>query len=118
MSCAISPPAYASYDVFVHQLAVLRPASFRPSLTGWPLPFTSSYRLLTTWCSTVTFLQRTFTSLVHAHAGRTQNATTDSLKRRFFVLFATLNYRTKNRHFSLPLSIALDSPSKLGENLT
>jgi hypothetical protein len=42
MSCAISPPAYASYDVFVHQLAVLRPASFRPPLTGWPLPFASS----------------------------------------------------------------------------
>jgi proteic killer suppression protein len=36
------------------------------------LPFASSYRLITTWFSTVTFLQRTFTSLVHAHAGRTQ----------------------------------------------
>jgi len=82
MSCAISPPAYASYDVFVHQLAVLRPASFRPSLTGWPLPFTSSYRLLTTWCSTVTFLQRTFTSLVHAHAGRTQKGQPDLQLRR------------------------------------
>ena len=46
MSCAISPPAYASYDVFVHQLAVLRPASFRPPLTGWPLPFASSYHLI------------------------------------------------------------------------
>jgi len=72
MSCAISPPAYASYDVLVHQLAGLRPASFRPPLAGWPLPFASSYRLLTTRCSTVIFLQRTFTSLVHAHAGRTQ----------------------------------------------
>jgi hypothetical protein len=37
------------------------------------LPFASSYRLITTWFSTVTFLQRTFTSLVHAHAGRTQS---------------------------------------------
>ena len=59
---AISPPAYASYDVLVHQLAGLRPASFRPPLADWPLPFASSYRLLTTWCSTVIFLQRTFTS--------------------------------------------------------
>jgi len=41
MSCAISPPAYASYAVFVHQLAVLRPASFRTNLAGWPFPFTS-----------------------------------------------------------------------------
>jgi hypothetical protein len=41
-SCADSPPAYASYDVLVHQLAVLRPASFRPPLAGWPLPFASS----------------------------------------------------------------------------
>ena len=72
MSCAISPPAYASYDILVHQLAVLRPASFRPPLAGWPLPFASSYRLITTRFSTVIFLQRTFTSLVHAHAGRTQ----------------------------------------------
>jgi hypothetical protein len=29
LSLAISPPAYASYDVLVYQLAVLRPASFR-----------------------------------------------------------------------------------------
>jgi hypothetical protein len=36
------------------------------------LPFASSYRLITTWFSTVFFLQRTFTSLVHAHAGSTQ----------------------------------------------
>ncbi len=42
MSCAISPPAYASYDVLVHQLAVLRPASFRPDLAVEPLPFASS----------------------------------------------------------------------------
>jgi hypothetical protein len=41
------------------------------------LPFASSYRLITTWFSTVIFLQRTFTSLVHAHAGRTQSAARD-----------------------------------------
>jgi hypothetical protein len=70
-SCANSPPAYASYDVFVHQLAVLRPASSRPDHTIKPLPSASSYRLITTWFSTVIFLQGTFTPLVHAHAGRT-----------------------------------------------
>jgi hypothetical protein len=73
-SCANSPPAYASYDVFVHQLTVLRPASSRPDLTVKPLPFASSYRLITTWFSTVIFLQGTLTPLVHAHAGRTQVA--------------------------------------------
>jgi len=72
LSCANSPPAYASYDVFIHQLVVLRPASFRPTFAGKPLPFASSYRLITTRFLTVFFLQRTFTSLVHAHAGRTQ----------------------------------------------
>ena len=74
LSCANSPSAYASYDVLVHQLVVLRPASFEQNLAVLPLPFASSYRLLTTWFSTVFFLQRTFTSLVHAHAGRTQGA--------------------------------------------
>ena len=80
---ANSPSAYASYDVLVHQLAVLRPASFRPTLAGKPLPFASSYRLLTTWFSTVFFLQRTFTSLVHAHAGRIQGKSADTKKLRF-----------------------------------
>ena len=47
-SCANSPSAYASYDVLVHQLAVLRPASFRPFLTDQPLPFASSYHLIPT----------------------------------------------------------------------
>jgi hypothetical protein len=41
-SCANSPSAYASYDVLVHQLADLRPASSRPNLAVWPLPFASS----------------------------------------------------------------------------
>jgi hypothetical protein len=41
-SCANSPPAYASYDVLVHQLAVLLAASSRPTLAGKPLPFASS----------------------------------------------------------------------------
>jgi len=45
---ANSPPAYASYDVLVHQLAVLRPASSRPNLAVKPLPFASSYHLITT----------------------------------------------------------------------
>ncbi|MBV1880626.1 MAG: hypothetical protein KUG82_03290, partial [Pseudomonadales bacterium] len=31
-------------------------------------------RLLTTWCSTVIFPRRTFTSLVNTRAGRTQGA--------------------------------------------
>ena len=91
MSCAISPPAYASYDVLVHQLAVLRPASFRPPLAGWPLPFASSYHLIAfNSLRMVTFLQRTFTSLVHAHAGRTQVAPVGSKKRCSFLalLFA------------------------------
>ena len=79
LSCANSPSAYASYDVLVHQFAVLRPASSGLTLAGKPLPFTSSYRLLTTWFSTVIFLQRTFTSFVHAHAGRTQGAATEKL---------------------------------------
>jgi hypothetical protein len=42
------------------------------------LPFASSYRLITTWFSTVIFLQGTFTPLVHAHAGRTQDDAEDS----------------------------------------
>jgi hypothetical protein len=41
-SCANSPPAYASYDIFVHQLAVLLAASSRPDFTIRPLPFASS----------------------------------------------------------------------------
>ena len=45
-ACANSPQAYASYDVLVHQLAVLlaaysRPAFRRPLRTDWPLPFAS-----------------------------------------------------------------------------
>ena len=47
MSLAISPLAYASYDVLVHQLASLLAASFRQSLAVLPLPFASSYRLIT-----------------------------------------------------------------------
>ncbi len=46
--------------------------SSRPDLTVKPLPSASSYRLITTWFSTVIFLQGTYTPLVHAHAGRTQ----------------------------------------------
>jgi len=71
----------ASYDVLVHQFAVLRPASSGLTRAGKPLPFTSSYRLLTTWFSTVIFLQRTFTSLVRAHAGRTQVAALGKITR-------------------------------------
>ena len=36
------PPAYASWNILVHRLAALRPASFRPRLTARPLPFASS----------------------------------------------------------------------------
>ena len=46
MSCALSPPACASYDVLGHQFAGLRPASFRPTLSGRPLPFANSYHLI------------------------------------------------------------------------
>ncbi len=75
LSCAYSPPAYAKYNVPVHQLAVLRPAFFRSGLTVKPLPFASSCRLIAILFSTVIFLDfplRTFVSLVRAHAGRTQ----------------------------------------------
>ena len=76
LSCANSPSAYASYDVFVHQLAVLLAASFGQLLTDPPLPFTSSYHLITNRLLMVIFLQRTFTSLVNAHVGRTQEQST------------------------------------------
>ena len=46
LSCANSPPAYASYDVLVHQLVVLLAASSRQNLTILPLPFASSCRLI------------------------------------------------------------------------
>ena len=42
LSCANSPPAYASYDVLVHQLVVLLAASSRQNFTILPLPFASS----------------------------------------------------------------------------
>lgn len=47
-------------------------ASFKPFLTDWLLPFASRYRLMISKCSTVISLQRTFTSLVNTHVGRTQ----------------------------------------------
>lgn len=74
LSCANSPPAYASYDVLVHQLANLLAASSGPHLTVQPLPFANGYHLITAWFSTVIFPQGTFTPLVHVHAGRTQIA--------------------------------------------
>ncbi|WP_218185811.1 hypothetical protein, partial [Marinobacter gelidimuriae] len=40
-----------------------------------------SYRLITTWFSTVIFLQGTYTPLVHAHAGRTQAAALGKITR-------------------------------------
>ena len=64
--------------VHVHQLA----ASSRNLLTDPPLPFGSGYRLITSWFSTVIFPQRTFTSLVNAHAGRTQMCNVRTQKRR------------------------------------
>jgi len=87
MSCAISPSAYASYDVLVHQLAVLLAASSRPLLTDWPLPFASSSRLITERLLAVIFLQRTFTSLVNAHVGRTQACQIDAFTLRFNAQF-------------------------------
>jgi len=77
---------FISSQFRLKRLLLVRPASFRPPLTGWPLPFASSYRLLTTRCSTVIFLQRTFTSSVHAHAGRTQGACSRTLKRDVVLL--------------------------------
>jgi hypothetical protein len=82
LSGASSPSAYASYDVLVHQLAALLAASFRPFLADWPLPFTSSYRLITKRLPTVIFLQRTFTSLVNAHVGRTPKNQADAKNAR------------------------------------
>ena len=70
LSCASSPPGQAFYDVSVRQLAALLQASSRPPLTGWPLPFASSCRLIKDL--TVILLQGTFTPSVHAHAGRTK----------------------------------------------
>ena len=107
LSCANSPSAYASYDVLVHQLADLLAASSRPCLTARPLPFTSSYRLITTWFSTVTFLQRTFTSLVNTHAGRTQGAATDLRQLSPFVQKS----RTKGASYLRRLSAALAFPA-------
>ena len=83
-SGANSPSGQASYDVLVHSLADLLQASFPPFLTDWHLPFTSSYghnipRLFRVM--TVIFLQRTFTSLVNAHVGRTP-ANSAEAKRR------------------------------------
>ena len=46
LSCASSSPAYASYDVFVHQLADLLAASSGEILADLPLPFASSYHLI------------------------------------------------------------------------
>ena len=107
-SCANSPLAYASYDVLVHQLANLLAASSRPTLTDKPLPFASSYRLITTWFSTVIFLQRTLTSLVHAHAGRTQVTQTDAKQ-----LASTRSSYILANYFA-PLSKALVRQAKLG----
>ena len=94
LSCASSPSAYASYDVLVHQLAVLPAASFRPLLTDQPLPFASSYDLLTTWFSAVIFLQGTFTPLVNARAGRTQHKAKHDRKRS--LMLETLGIKAKN----------------------
>jgi len=101
-SCANSPPAYASYDVFVHQLAVLRPASSGPLLTDQPLPFASSYRLITTGFSTVILLQRTFTSLVNAHVGRTHN----NQRERGINLCVTVTLCTASRYFYVRCGLA------------
>ena len=106
-SCANSPSAYASYDVLIHQLAVLLAASFKPFLTDWLLPFASSYRLITTWCSTVTYLQRTFTSLVNTHVGRTQGAQKDKKQ----LVFAPASLILTN--YFLPVNWALYIKSRL-----
>ena len=72
-------------------------------ITGWLLPFTSHYRLITTRFSTVTFLQRTFTSLVYAHVGRTQVHAADLGKLSpFFVAnksLTHLNHRGKRYNY-------------------
>ncbi len=52
---------------------------------GKSLPFVSSYRSII-WFSAVIFLQRTFTSLVHAHAGRTQGNERGFWAAAFFAL--------------------------------
>ena len=70
---------FFSSQFLIENLLLVRPTSFRPALAGKPLPFASSYRLLTTWQATVFFLQRTFTSLAHTHVGRTQASQDRSL---------------------------------------
>ena len=57
------------------------------------------------------FLQRTFTSLVHAHAGRTQDAQTDKLQSAR----ARASHILANRN--LPLSLALFGNTKLAKYL-
>ncbi len=82
--------------------------SFRQALTGLPLSFASRYRLLTTRCSTVIFLQRAFTSSVHAHAGRTQYVQWDLLQRDLVVFHAAALYsHTTKTHCKMPLNAAL-----------
>jgi hypothetical protein len=73
--CQLAPKISAFYDVSVRRLADLPPASDRLSLAGLPLLLASGYRHSAPILSSIWTLvppQRTFTSLVHAHAGRTQ----------------------------------------------
>ena len=69
LSCANLPTDSAFYDVSVRRLTALLQTSFRPRLATTPLSFASSYSILEKY--TGVQLQRTCTSLVHAHAGRT-----------------------------------------------
>jgi len=70
--------AIMKVDVLIQDLTFLPLLLPRPFLTDWPLPFTStsSYRLITKRFWTVILLQRTFTSLVNAHVGRTPGIST------------------------------------------
>ena len=69
LSCANLPTDSAFYDVSVRRLTALLQTSSRPRLATTPLSFASSYSILRK--HTGIQLQRTYTSLVHAHAGRT-----------------------------------------------
>jgi hypothetical protein len=92
--------------------------SSRPDLTVKPLPFASSYRLITTWFSTVIFLQGTFTPLVHAHAGRTQIAPSDTYCAALFVHFAALYFKHKNPSAACAAEQGVSVPSNKMKVLT
>jgi len=65
--------------VFIRQVLLLDFISVKCAAARWKIDLAGEVielNLLTTWFSTVIFRQRTFTSLVHVHAERTQDKLT------------------------------------------